>query len=356
MLNNDTVETEIDLIVEVKKSIRLLLRYKYYVLSVSLLMGIMGFYIARISKPIYKSDLSFSIKSEMGGTFASISNLSSLLGGGSNPSGSPLERTIEVIKSESMILKVLFSSTKIDNKEDLFINHFIDIYEYRTAWESSSDTTVNQLKNVHYEVYSSLNNLTFLQKKVLKIVLNKISNPSASLLKPSFDKKSAIITLSFDSINEEFGINFTLRLYQQLVDFYNSENNTNSSKNLYVIERKVDSLRNLLYQTQIKSAEINDQALGIILQKDRVDAKSSTVKENMLLMAYGEAQKNLETLRFMTSSSKTLFTILEFPFSPIKPIQKSSLLYFVLGSILGFIFSFLFFRIRLFVKEFQFNN
>lgn len=169
MLNNDIVESEIDLIVEVKKSIRLLLKYKYYVLSISLLMGILGFYYAKISKPIYKSDLSFSIKSEMGGTFASISNLSSLLGGGTNPSGSPLERTIEVVKSEALILKVLFSSIKINNKEDLFINHFIDIYDYRTKWESSSDTSLNQLRSVQYEVYNSLNNLTFLQKKHLRL-------------------------------------------------------------------------------------------------------------------------------------------------------------------------------------------
>ena len=191
-----------------------------------------------------------------------------------------------------------------------------------------------------------------MQKKVLKIILNQISNQaSSSLLKPSFDKKSGIITLGFGSIKEELSINFTLRLYHLLVEFYNTESNTNSSKNLYVVERKVDSLRTLLYQTQMQSAQINDQALGVILQKDRVGAKSTSVKENMLMIAYGEAQKNLETLRFMTSSSKTLFTILEYPFSPIRPIQKSKILFSGLGLFLGFVFSFIFFRIRLFIKE-----
>ncbi len=345
------MEKEIDLIAELKKSIRLLITYKFYVIAISLLLGGIGFYYAKSSQSIYKADLTFSIKSD-NGTFASISNLSSLLGGGSNPSGSPLERTMEVIKSQSLIMKVLFSTTMIDHKNDLFINHFIQVYDYRTKWKESKDSSVNQLVKVQFQPYNSLDNLTFGQKKVLKIVLNQIANPAGnSLLKPSFDKKSGIINLGFDSINEEFSINFILKLYHLLVEFYNTESNTNSSKNLYVIERKVDSIKSLLYQTQMQSAQINDQALGVVLQKDRVDAKSTSVKENMLMIAYGEAQKNLETLRFMTSSSKTLFTILEYPFSPIRPVQKSKILFTGLGLFLGFVFCFLFFRIRLFIKE-----
>lgn len=344
------MEKEIDLIAELKKSINLLFTYKFHIVVFSLLLGGIGYFYARSSKSIYRADLSFSIKSD-NGTFASISNLSSLLGGGSNPSGSPLERTMELIKSQSLIVKVLFSQTQINKKNDLFINHFIQIYDYRTKWKESKDSSVNQLESVQFKSFNNLDNLNFQQKKVLKIILNQISNPSTSLLKPSFDKKSGIINLGFDSLNEELSINFTLRMYETLVVFYNSENNTNSSKNLTVIERKVDSLRSLLYQTQMESAEISDQALGVILQKDRVDAKSSSVKENMLMIAYGEAQKNLETLRFMSSSSKTLFTILEYPFSPIRPTQKSKMIFTGLGLILGFMFGFLFFRIRLFVKE-----
>ena len=345
------MEREIDLMLEIKKSFRLLFANKLIILSIGILFGVSGYFYAKLQRPIYNASLTFSIKSD-NGTFASISNLSSLLGGGSNPSGSPLERTMEVIKSQSLIMKVLFSTTQIDHKPDLFINHFIDVYDYRSKWNESEDSTVNQLVNVQFQPYNNLENLTFGQKKVLKIILNQISNQaSSSLLKPSFDKKSGIITLGFGSIKEELSINFTLRLYHLLVEFYNTESNTNSSKNLYVVERKVDSLRTLLYQTQMQSAQINDQALGVILQKDRVGAKSTSVKENMLMIAYGEAQKNLETLRFMTSSSKTLFTILEYPFSPIRPIQKSKILFSGLGLFLGFVFSFLFFRIRLFIKE-----
>jgi hypothetical protein len=344
------VDREIDLMLEMKKCFRLLFANKLLILSIGILFGVSGYFYAKLQKPIYNAGLTFSIKSD-NGTFASISNLSSLLGGGSNPSGSPLERTMGVLQSESLIMKVLFSTTQIGQKKDLFINHFIDIYEYRSKWAESKDTSLIQLKNVQFKPYNSLENLNLEQKKVLKIILSKISNPSLSLLKPSFDKKSGIIALNFDSINEELSINFTLNLYQVLVEFYNTESNTNSSKNLYVIERKVDSIKTLLYQTQMQSAQINDQALGVILQKDRVDAKSTNVKENMLMIAYGEAQKNLETLRFMTSSSKTLFTILEYPFSPIRPTQKSKIIFAGFGLFLGFFLSFSFLRFRLFFRE-----
>ncbi|MHA8049514.1 Wzz/FepE/Etk N-terminal domain-containing protein [Aquirufa sp. ROCK-SH2] len=345
------MEGDLDLMLELKKSFRLLSKYKLIVLAMACLFGTGGFFYAKFSEPTFRSELLFSIKSDMNGTFASISNLSNLLGGGSNPSGSPLERTVEVIKSETLLINVLFTTTVVKNKSDLFINHFLDVYHFRSKWEASNDTAINQLKNIRFKPYSKFENLNFQEKKVLKIILNKIVGKSESLLQPSFDKKSGIITLAFNSVHEELAINFTTSLYQELVKFYQFENNANSSKNLFVLEKKVDSLRNLLYQTQLKSAEINDQALGLVLQKDRVDAKSNSVKENMLMIAYGEAQKNLETLRFMNSSSKTLFTILQYPFSPIKPIVKSKILFTLVGLILGFLISFFLLRIRLFFHE-----
>jgi hypothetical protein len=170
------------------------------------------------------------------------------------------------------------------------------------------------------------------------------------LLSREFDKNSAIINFSVKYSNEDFAIALTQAVYTRLVVFYTQEALVSTSSNVAVLKTKVDSIKNALYATQKSVAQKSDQALGLILQGDRVDQKSLAVKENMLTLMYGEAQKNLETLSFMQYTTRPIFTIIDEPFAPIKPGLKSKLLFLFLGAFLPVFMFLIGYRLKLYLS------
>jgi len=108
----------------------------------------------------------------------------------------------------------------------------------------------------------------------------------------------------------------------------------------------VDSIKNALGYTQSASAKQIDQGLGILLQQDRVQQKNLGIKENMLILMYGEAQKNLEQLSFIQATTSPSFSIIDQPYSPIKPETKSKILFTLVGMFLFGVFTFGFIIVR----------
>jgi uncharacterized protein involved in exopolysaccharide biosynthesis len=106
-----------------------------------------------------------------------------------------------------------------------------------------------------------------------------------------------------------------------------------------------------LYAVQRTAAVQSDQALGVLLQQDRVENKSMAIKEQMLTVMYAEAQKNFQTYQTTQSMNKPIFSLIEEPFSPIEAKKTSKLLFailFALGS--GFI-TLVFIRLRIKIKN-----
>jgi uncharacterized protein involved in exopolysaccharide biosynthesis len=65
---------------------------------------------------------------------------------------------------------------------------------------------------------------------------------------------------------------------------------------------------------------------------------------------YAEVQKNLETLRYIEASSMPSFSIIDQPYSPIKPQTKSKLIYGFMGVFLFGFFTFFFFIVQKWFK------
>ena len=155
-----------------------------------------------------------------------------------------------------------------------------------------------------------------------------------------FDKKSGVIKFAVTHANEELSIALTNAIYNRIVDFYSKESMSTITPKLEVLQNKVDSIKNALGYTQSASAKLMDQGLGILLQQDRVQQKNLSIKENILILMYGEAQKNLEQLSFLQATTSTSFSIIDQPYSPITPKGKSKMLFTLAGSILLGFFSF----------------
>ncbi|WP_439504248.1 hypothetical protein [Sediminibacterium sp.] len=299
--------------------------------------GLIGFFIAYNATSIYSARVKFLMK-ESGGTSAllsSLGNLGSLIGGGSN-TVSPMDRTLAIIGSERIVGAALLEFITVDNNADLAVNHFIRIQELHKNWKK--DTLLNDI--LFNKNQTRLEDFDFRHRKAYKLILNMLIGEKSKILFKSFDKKSGVFELSINTKDESFSIEFSKLIYNELEQFMYNQSVSISSKNVNILSNKLDSIKSELNGVQNSLARTNDRTLGLLMQEDRVDQKKLMMKEQMLTIMYGEAQKNLETFRFLNESTVVGLEVIEYPFSPIKPKIKSKIIFLFIGFVIGIILGF----------------
>jgi uncharacterized protein involved in exopolysaccharide biosynthesis len=334
-----------DILAEIRLWFRLAWRKSWLIIPIALAFGALGYYYAKSKKPVYTAQLKFILKSDNSASSA-LSGLSSLLGSSSSASGGSLERIIELVGAEKVVIDVLFTKNKLGQKEDFIINQIYQQFQFKKAWQKDS-----LLKNFKpFTSKKAIEDMSIAERKALKRMIAFVSGPKG-LLQKSFDKKSGIISLNTSSFSENLSIAITEQVYQTFVRFYINEASVTSNQNVDMLRRKVDSIRNELYAVQRSAAVQSDQALGVLLQQDRVENKTMAIKEQMLTVMYAEAQKNFQTYQTTQSMNKPIFSLIEEPFSPIEAKKTSKLLFallFAMGS--GFI-TLVFIRLRIKIKN-----
>jgi hypothetical protein len=314
----------------------------------SILGGLGGFWVAFTDIPIYSAKLRF-VNKETGGSSASISSLGSLgsLIGGASGSASPFDRTLAIIGSEKIVGNALFKIISVKGKDDLAINHLIEIQELHKAW--IKDSTLSKVKFTTGKI--DLSTFSFPQRKAYKSILNMLISVKATMFGKAYDKKSGVFEIIINTKNEEFSIEFAKVLFNELEQFMYNQSVNSSEKNIIIIRNKIDSIKTELNSVQNALARNTDRTLGLLMQEDKVDQKKLMMKEQMLTIMYGEAQKNLETFRFINESINKGLEVIEFPFSPIQPNNKSKLNFTLVGFLYSGIICFGFLLFRRWVKE-----
>lgn len=324
-----------------------IIKNKIVLFSLSSVIGItIGVAYAYFTPPTYNAELTFMMKTEGNPLTSSISSITSILGIGSGvTNGNPLEKVLDLISSNKIIGKSLLREVVINGKKDLLINHFIEIENLKQKW--SKDTTLNKVKfenNIKYESLSRSQNMA------IKEISEKISGNSITknhIIDQNFEKKSGIVTISGVHKNEEIVVELINSIYQELINYYIEQTISSAERNVQILSLKVDSIRNELYSNQRQSAEQEDKSLGLLLQKDKVERKNLNIKEQVLIIMYGEALKNLETLRFLEASTTPAFTIIDQPTYPIKPQKTSKIKFAFLGMLIPTLVIFLKLRLQL---------
>ena len=322
-----------ELILKVKDLWKLFISKIKTILLISLIGGALGLVYAWMSKPVYEAKMTFVMRAESNNMLSSLSGLSSLLGAGTSAaSASPMDRILELLGSDRIIGEALLTKAVVNNQEDLLANHLMRIEEFKKSWD---DDTL--LVKASFKGSEKFAELSLSQRKALK-KLTEFVVGKEGILSKSFDKKSGVVTMNVEHTNEEFSIAISKAVYDHLVEFYSNEAMSTISSKVEVLQNKVDSIKSALGYTQSASAKQMDQGLGILLQQDRVQQKNLSIKENMLILMYGEAQKNLEQLSFIQATTSPSFSIIDQPYSPITPKGKSKLIFTLAGSILlGFL-------------------
>ncbi len=337
-----------DLIKLIQSWLRLLWKNIITVVIIGLLGGGLGYFYVNLAKIMYKSELRFVVKSE-----GSSSGLSGMLGGlgsvlGGSAMGSPLERTIEIASSDRIVGSALLSEVQIEGKNEILANSLIRINKLHKNWEK--DSLLNGITFNKQD--TSIESMAFPKRKAIKMLeALLIPKTGDGIITKSFDKKSGVVTLSATHENEDFAIVLTKEVFNKLRDFYVEQMITSAANNVQILQKKVDSIKFELARVQSSYARNTDQSYGLLFQEDKVELKKLAVREQMLMAMYGEAQKNLETFKFMNDSAIPTLTVIDMPYSPLKIMQPSKILFSVGGAFLGAFLTFLYIVIRSWYKN-----
>ena len=335
-----------DIVAKISELKKLFIQKIKIIFGVALLGGLLGICYAFFTRPTYTAKLTFVMRADANGpAISGLAGLSSLLGSGTSAASiSPLDRIIELLGSDQIIGKALLKTGVIEGKSDLYANHLIKIANLSSKWEK--DTVLVQAKFNDDIVFDQLN---YPQRKAIKILTSMLIGPNG-ILQKSFDKKSGVISTSVVYTHEELAIQLTKALYEELVTFYTNESVSSIASKVEVVRKKVDSIQGALNFTQQVSAVKSDQGLGLLLQQDRMDQKRLGLKESVLTLMYGEAQKNLEQLNFILATTSPSFNIIDQPYSPIKPVRKSKVVFGLIGFVLSGMFIFIFIWVRIWFR------
>jgi len=332
----------------VKSWMMMLKKNKIQIGLTSILVGLIGFTFAFFSAPKYKAELRFVEKRE-----GSVSSLAGMLGGlgsvlGGNSIASPLERIVEVASSEKILVSALLSEVQISEKKDVLANVIIRFNRPQYFW--INDTV---FKNVRFSVPdTSFEKMSLKKREAIKKLKNiLVPETGKGILSKSFDKKSGIVTISATHFDEELSIVLVKQVFNKLRDYYLEQMTNSSSNNVLVLQRKVDSIRHELTRVQSVYARSIDQSVGVFLQEDKLELKKMAIQEQILLAMYAEAQKNLETFKFMNDSAIPNLIIIDIPYSPLRKIQFSKVSFTFGGFFLGGLIAFVFIAFSNFCKD-----
>jgi hypothetical protein len=346
-LQNDEISLK-NFILKIQYLFGILKKNIFIVVLFGLIGGVFGYLYANLEKVKFKAELRFVVKSE--GTSTGINSmlggLGSVLGG--STMGSPLERTIEIASSDRIIGSALLSEVQINGESEILANTLIRINDLHRVWQNDIS-----LKEIYFDSRdTSIELMSFPKRKAIK-KLEALLIPKAGdgIITRTYDKKSGVVTLSASHENEDFAIVLTKEVFYKLRDFYVEQMVTSAANNVKILQKKVDSIKFELAKVQSSFARNTDQSYGLLFQEDKVELKKLAVREQVLLAMYGEAQKNLETFKFVNDSAIPTLTVIDMPYSPLKIVQRSKVLLTSSGTFLASFLTFLFIVIRIWYKN-----
>ena len=152
--------------------------------------------------------------------------------------------------------------------------------------------------------------------------------------------------LSVKVMNEDqlFASAFNQALVKKVNDFYSFTKTKKTSENIKVLQRQSDSIRN----------ELNKAVayLAIVPSLDRPKAQIALETTGAV---FQEVTKNLEIAKISHQKKKPLIQIIDEPVLPLPDDKHKKLIAWILGIILGGIFSVSFFTCKLIYQNIMHN-
>ena len=339
-MQNNT-KSSLDIIKLLKSYSWELFKFSWLIISIAALLG---FYMYRSKKIIpvdYVAYLSFSINENSGadqgflqqvlGGAASLNMIDADMGlGGENNSMAMLQELIKTRKTMELVLfkKVTLADKSGKLKEDMYINHYLDLCGIRDKWKNEN----NPLYKVQFNS-DSLSTFTREQNAVLGSAHMHLAKKHLS----DNLSKAGILTLKFKSVNEQFAFNFLRSFYDELNTYYTSKSIEKQQRIYKAAIARRDSLEKEMDQAE-KSyiAYLNTHNLAAMGQHaEEIEIQYLGRKLSGEMEAYFMAIRNVETAKIALEQHTPLLQAIDKPMYPLGKDVPNAFFALLTGLFLG---------------------
>ena len=339
-------------IVKIKKVISANFKIVLLVVCVGAALGLAY----SIFKPVrYNAEITFSVedsKSIGGGLLSSLGgsigmDIGSLTGSGNGVLSG--DNVLSLLKSKSMMAECLKSPypvtnnngvtttnkivSKDSNKQAAAANYTIadryaDVYGLREKWAGNE-----KIGRAIY--FGQPDQNVRLQDSLLKLIIKRIEEKELSVVKP--DKKLSFFNIAINTKDELMSLLITQRIIKIATDFYVDAKVGRLKSNIDRLEKRTDSISNLLNQQtysatedarlllNVNPADINAPVYSEISQRDKM----------VLTTIYAELMKNLEVSKAALIQETPTVQIVDQTGFPLERIETKWYEGIFLGAILS---------------------
>ena len=336
--NSNNNLTIIDLNKRVQKlKIYLLARIKLIIL-IGFIGGFFGFFVAYLTPINYFSRVTFIVE-EGKGVGGGISSLAGQFGldlGGNGSNGLfSGENIILFLRSESLTRQTLLSI--YDEKTQFTLaDKYAEIAGLKKKWKK-----VLKSREINFGRYSN-GFMPRLEDSLLQIIIKKeILAKCLFISRP--DKKSSFIQILMSTRDEKLSYLFSQRLLKIATEKYIESKTNVKVQNLKSLQRRADSLAQILNSKTQKSASFQQNLVDVnpALKAAPVLTEVSVREKNMVATIFAEVVKNLEIAKTMLSQETPAIQIIDISHLPLEKVEPSKLKSILSWSgIFAFVYSF----------------
>jgi uncharacterized protein involved in exopolysaccharide biosynthesis len=291
----------------------------------------------------YKSELTFVVEDkQQSSPLSSMTGLASQFGldmfSNSNSTFSQ-KNIMELLKSRGVISKALMQTAYINNKQDLFIHHYLTIYNLTEEWNND-----NKLKNLNFN-----DRLTVTHDSITALIWdNIIENDLFVNIK---NDETDIIYLSFYCKNELFAKLFSESLIYEMSRMYISYQTKQSSNTIEFLQNRADSVFLELQVSEQEFARIKDINQRIIKASGRLKELQLMRNVEVLNTMYLELVKNLEISKMTLLNQTPIIQVIDKPILPLENTKISIALVMMISFVLALLLSILYIVLRKLVND-----
>lgn len=314
-----------------KTFIQFLFKKWVVIFLTTFLFGLMGALYNWLQKPDYTAEMTFALEDSGGDDLGGYANLAMQLGlsiGNSSSGVFKGDNLFELMKSRFILEKTLLTEANVDGVNDLLVNHYLRIIKKGEGFQKKG-----MLPNPYFS--NNPKKFTLVQDSILNTIQMELAKKCLSVSR--VDKKLSIISVKVRSHNQFFAVEFCEKLVNNVTTFYVETITKKQLKNVQVLERQADSIKNLMSGSINEVALANDVNVNPIMQIGRTRAQKKSIDVTVYTMAYGEVLKNLELSRISLLKETPLIQMIDKPRLPLQNLKKGRLNGFLQWSIISFL-------------------
>lgn len=309
------------------------------ILLVGFIGGCIGFLYAWMQPINYKAKTKFIVEesksnSSLGGIAAMAGQFGLDIGVSTSSNILSGDNILTYLKSESLIKETLLTTYDSSQKNTL-ADKYCDVYNLKRKW---SKLIKPKTTSLFYNYKSSIQ-----QDSLLKIIINRFLKIHFSVERP--EKKESFIVVNVLLENQLLAKYFSERIVKLATNRYISLKTSRQLRNVEKLQRRVDSLEDILNYKTFVSYESQKSIIDInqLYKSELTNVDISSRKKMTAQTIFGELLKNLEIAKATLIQETPVIEVIDGPTLPLPLEKKSRLIYAFLVS-MSFLFLFFIYK------------